>query len=56
MKMMLAAKIPKNTSRFSFENTTNAKMIKLKTSSETTLEIKLIGFDNLMRFSAAASL
>ena len=54
--MTLAAKIPKNTSRFSVEKTTNAKMIKLKTSSDTTLEIKLIGLDNLMRFSAAALL
>jgi hypothetical protein len=54
--MTLAAKMPINTRRFSFEKIMKIKMIKLKTSRETRLEIKLIGLDNLMRSSAAALL
>jgi hypothetical protein len=56
MNMTLAAKIPINMRRFSFEKIMNAKMISDKTNSETRLEIKLMGLDNLMRFSAAALL
>lgn len=54
--MTLAAKIPIKMRRFSFEKIMNAKMIKDKTTSETKLDIKFMGLDNLMRFSAAALL